>query len=186
MPSFVWWRYCRDYLVHTTRIRAAILIRFNRSDRILKRLFDEKHSHTILFSDTCLHFNVFRCKIDLFEHFYLKQESPPTWSQETYRPPRSKYSLWCSLWGGGGTQSRLGVPLSCPDWGYPCAVVPPVRTGVPPPPAGTVVHPHQNRDTPWKGPGTTDLGKNLGLGYHPVNRQTPVKTLPFLSFGCGR
>ena len=40
-----------------------------------------------------------------------KQESPPAWTQETCRPPRSKYSLCCSICGGGG------VPPSRPDRG---------------------------------------------------------------------
>ena len=28
-----------------------------------------------------------------------KQESPPAWTQEAYRPPRSKYTLCCCSWG---------------------------------------------------------------------------------------
>ena len=37
---------------------------------------------------------------------HRKQESPPAWTQEAYRPPRSKCSLCCSVGGGGGDPSR--------------------------------------------------------------------------------
>ena len=63
-------------------------------------------------------------------------QSPPAWTQDSHRPPRSKYTLCCS--GGEGVPPvRGGYPL--PRWipphqldGYP----PPVQTweGVPPPP----------------------------------------------------
>ena len=52
-----------------------------------------------------------------------KQESPPAWTQEAYRPPCSKYSLCCPNW----------VPPPArvsPQPGYPLARVPPSR--VPP------------------------------------------------------
>ena len=47
-----------------------------------------------------------------------KQESPPAWTQEAYRPPRSKYLLCCSdswgylpwLGGGGDTYAEWGLP----------------------------------------------------------------------------
>ena len=50
---------------------------------------------------------------------YLWQESPPAWTQEAHRPPRSKCSLWW-WWGMGGTPFSLGwgVPHSA-DGGYP-------------------------------------------------------------------
>ena len=39
------------------------------------------------------------------------QESPSAWTQEAYRPPRSKYSLCCSVWREGrGTYPGWGVP----------------------------------------------------------------------------
>ena len=45
----------------------------------------------------------------------IKQENPPAWTQEAYRPPRSKYTLCCS--GGRGTPppvSWMGYPpLRC-------------------------------------------------------------------------
>ena len=37
-----------------------------------------------------------------------KQESPPAWTQEAYRPSRSKRMLCCSSGGGGGTYPRQG------------------------------------------------------------------------------
>ena len=47
-----------------------------------------------------------------------RQESPPAWTQEAYRPPRSKCSLCWSVswWGRGG-----GYPIqSKPGMGPPC------------------------------------------------------------------
>ena len=98
-----------------------------------------------------------------------------------------------------------GVPQSCcryssPNVGYPSPVLP---EGVPlfwgTPLAGTGVPAGQDWGTsPGKGPGTRDLGKNLGLGYHlgkdleyrdlgknlglvpsPVDRHTRVKNSTF-------
>ena len=48
-----------------------------------------------------------------------RQESPPVWTQEAYHPPRSKCSLWWSVWGGGVSPSsphRPGYPSPCWDW----------------------------------------------------------------------
>ena len=81
-----------------------------------------------------------------------KQESPPAWTQEAYRPPRSKCSLcW---WGGGTPSSHGGVPHSVmvggtlgplyhPDlaWGTP----PPSRPG----PGGTWGTPPPSRKISW-------------------------------------
>ena len=61
---------------------------------------------------------------------HQQQESPSAWTQEAYRPARSKYMLWCSGWGvtlpggtpcwRGRTPGRghilLGYPPS-PGWG---------------------------------------------------------------------
>ena len=38
-----------------------------------------------------------------------KQERPPAWTQEAYRPPYIKYSICCPIL-GGGTPSLTGVP----------------------------------------------------------------------------
>ena len=46
-----------------------------------------------------------------------KQESPPVWMQEAYRPPCSKYSLCCPNW----VPPQPGYPPA----GYPLARVPP-------------------------------------------------------------
>ena len=40
----------------------------------------------------------------------FEQEGPPAWTQEAYRPPRSKHTLCCLGGGGGGTYPRQGVP----------------------------------------------------------------------------
>ena len=48
---------------------------------------------------------------NLSYQYITQQESPPAWTQEAYRPLRSKYSFCCPTWGGGGTQSDdRGVP----------------------------------------------------------------------------
>ena len=70
----------------------------------------------------------------------LKQESPPAWTQEAYRPPCSEYSFCCPTWVSppiltwrGGTRS---VPPRGGTWsGTPPARVPPrggTRSGTPP------------------------------------------------------
>ena len=64
-----------------------------------------------------------------------KQERPPVWTQEAYRPPRSKYSLCCPILGGGVPHSWLGrypipgkgVSHLWPGWypnlGYPFPIL---------------------------------------------------------------
>ena len=77
----------------------------------------------------------------------LKQESPPAWTQEAYRPPCSEYSFCCPTWvpprGGGGYLT--GVPPRVPrsprggTWlGYPPGGTWPRYPpgGVPGPPQG--------------------------------------------------
>ena len=94
----------------------------------------------------------------------MKQESPPAWTQEAYRPPCSEYSFCCPTWvpppggypvryppGGGtrtppvryppwgGTRTPLGVPGQVPpQGGYPD---PPGVPGQVPPPGGVPGHP---------------------------------------------
>ena len=111
-----------------------------------------------------------------------------------------------SVLAGGGYPSPVmarGILQSC-SWKYPSPVLaggtlswgthPQLGLGYPPwpelgypPPRPGLVYPLTRTGVPpaWKGPGTRDLGKNLGLGTPlDVDRQTPVKTLPSPSFGC--
>ena len=47
-----------------------------------------------------------------------KQESPPAWTQEAYRPPCSKYSICCPNWVPPlAGYPPPGYPLSWPGWG---------------------------------------------------------------------
>ena len=110
-----------------------------------------------------------------------KQESLPAWPQEAYCPSRSKYLqlLFCLRWGSTPVLSQLGgggTPVlswlrstKVLSWlgGTPVLSWPRVypRPGVSPwlglgcPLARTGGYPCQ------KSPGTSDLGKNLALGY---------------------
>ena len=49
-----------------------------------------------------------RWTVCLWFKISLKQESPPAWTQEAYRPPRGKHTLCCSGGGRGGTYSGGG------------------------------------------------------------------------------
>ena len=114
-----------------------------------------------------------------------KQDSPPAWPQETYRPLRSKHSLSCP--GEGGYRYPAwgrGVPLS---WAGSIPILPGVgvgrgtslgrtsdRIGVPPPgqDLGQEFGRGQWQDhgmpPPQKGPRTRDQGGDLGsetMGY---------------------
>ena len=81
------------------------------------------------------------------------QESPPAWTQEAHRPPRSKYTLCCS---GRGTPSQVGYPSpSRPGKGYP------------PPSAGWGVPPSQT----WEG---------VPLPLSRCELTHKLKLLPFL------
>ena len=70
-----------------------------------------------------------------------RQESPPAWTQEAYRPPCSEYSFCCPTWvpplgypvryPWGGTQTPPGVP------GPPGGTQSGTPPGVPGPPRGT-------------------------------------------------
>ena len=115
-----------------------------------------------------------------------KTKSPPAWQQGAYRPPCGKYSLCCSVLGGGGTSvaargypspSCGGVPHPWPggtpvlSWGVPqswTGWIPVLSWPGGYPCAG--VPPDQGLGTPPPAPqrpGTRDLGKNLGLAYPP-------------------
>ena len=102
--------------------------------------------------------------------FNTKQESPPAWTQEAYRPPCSEYSFCCPTrvpppGGGGG-----GVPdLGTPPGGVPDPGTPPPRGGggtwpgyppLPPGGGGGVPDPGTPPPPPGGGGGT-------GPGYPP-------------------
>ena len=129
-----------------------------------------------------------------------KQESPPAWTQEAYRPPCSKYSLCCPNWvpprpdlaGGvpwlgtppGRVPLRQGTPwVGYPSpAGYPPAGLPPGRVSpgrVPPAgyPLGRVP---PNRVPPGRVPprqGTPQAGYPSLAGY-PPSRVTPLAGYP--------
>ena len=131
-----------------------------------------------------------------------KQDSPPVWTQEAYRPPRSKYSIYYPVGGGrvphpwaGGYPSqahpdlvrrRVGIPFwGTPiwDWGTPC-----LGLGYPPGKAPGTSHWgnlqegtwDQSLGTPEKGHGTNGsiLKWRWGTPLTGVDGHTPVKTLP--------
>ena len=72
-----------------------------------------------------------------YSKFNFKQDSPPAWTQEACRPPRSKYSICCPIpgrgtpsWPGGGSIPSLAGGNPFWDWGTPQRDLGPV-TGVP-------------------------------------------------------
>ena len=71
----------------------------------------------------------------------LQQESPPAWTQEAYRPPRSEYSFYCPNWGEG----EYLIPGLDPDGG-----------GVP--------HP---RSRQWGTPSQVQTGGTPSLARYP-------------------
>ena len=144
----------------------------------------------------------------------IKQESPPAWTQEAYRPPCSEYSFCCPTrvryppWGGvpglrypprGGTRTSVPPPGGYPDFGTPRGGVPGLRYPLPRGGTRTSVPPRGGTWTPPGGVpglryppggvpglrypprgGYPDFGTPRG-GYPdppPVDRQTPVKTVP--------
>ena len=77
------------------------------------------------------------------------RESPPSWPQEAYCPPRNKCSLCCYVWGRGYSSPGWGYPHSCPSWGggYPSPVLTegvPLSLGTPKP--GLEYPPQPERD----------------------------------------
>ena len=119
-----------------------------------------------------------------------KQESPPAWTQEAYRPPCSKYSLCCPNW----VPPPARVP---PRAGYPLARVPPLAGYLPwpgyPPGQGTP----PTGCPPLAGPGRVPppaapwhSGKCCkalwDTGTPPPQMWTDWKHYLPPSFGCGR
>ena len=111
--------------------------------------------------------------------FKFKQESPPAWMQEAYRPPCSKYSLCCPNWvppwpgypPGQGTPPGWTWQGTPPSQGTPPArVSPPPQldlAGYPPPPAG----PGRVTPPPWLPHGILgNVAKHCGIWVPPPSR----------------
>ena len=70
---------------------------------------------------------------------FFKQESPPVWTQEPYRPRRIKYSICCPVWGRGGYPIPAGgspswvTPILTEPGGYPIPAGGYPILGTPPP-----------------------------------------------------
>ena len=133
---------------------------FKKTTRFLTHFWQTLYSHT--FSKVYL---FFFCK-DHNIHSQLEQESPPAWTQEAYRPPYSKYSLYCPNWvappswlGRGGYPAKGGYLDYEP--GYP-----PGRVPLPPVLA---------RGLPYLG--------TLPAGY-PPRQGTPPVSAPWHSGKC--
>ena len=84
---------------------------------------------------------------------FPKQESPPAWTQEAYRPPRSKCSLCWSVLGGYPVPCLGGYPIPGLG-GYPISG----PRGVPHPRSGGVPHPRSR--------GLSTQSRH-GMGYPP-------------------
>ena len=63
-------------------------------------------SFSVNFSAMWMYFNLEQKDSDIV-FFYFLQESPSAWTQEAYRPPCSKCSLWCCV----SWQGREGCPI---------------------------------------------------------------------------
>ena len=112
-----------------------------------------------------------------------RQESPPAWTQEAYRPPCSKYSLCCPNWvpppGQGTPPARVppsqSTPLARvpPSQGTPHQGTPPAR--VAPPSQGTPPSGPGRVPPPWLPHGILgNVAKHYGIWVPPpgVNWQT--------------
>ena len=115
-----------------------------------------------------------------------KQESRSAWTQEAYRPPRSKYLLcWFCLRGGGRYPSPIlagkGVPRCSPSWvggGFPQSCL--GWGGVPTTwDWGTSLS--GTGYPPRKGHGTWDWG-TPGKGHGTRDRGTPQKGLSIMGW----
>ena len=96
------------------------------------------------------------------QYSHQKQESPPAWTQEAYRPPCSKHSLCCPNWvtWPGLPPTRVPPLPGYPPPGYPPARVPPLRldlAGHPPPPVAAPWHSGKCCKALW------DMGTPLGV-----------------------
>ena len=112
-----------------------------------------------------LYILVFLLSKSLFlKSFY--QESPPEWTQEAYRPPRSKYSLCCCLPGKGGG----GVYLH-PAWPRGGGGLSPSVTG------GTYIQPDRGT-TPSNLMGVPPVGLDGVLPPPPYRDGIPLPSSP--------
>ena len=112
-----------------------------------------------------------------------QQESPPAWTQETYRPLRTKYTLCCSSW---------GYPLHHPDQGPDLGGgTPHQQDGIPPTPSrlhGGIPCQEEWRYPHEEGWGTpSSVESRLGTSPPPgVDWHTNWKYYLSSFFGCGR
>ena len=156
----------------------------------------------------CLHLHVKITNIQIEDNrvvtlIYInnKQESPPAWTQEAYRPPCSKCSL---CWWGRGypIQSRGGYPIQ--SWWGGTLGTPTIQNwlgkypiqswwgggypGYPPPSRPGMGHPPPS-DLGWGIPPPSDLGCGTptiipGMGY-PPHHQTWDGVPPTIRPGMG-
>ena len=106
----------------------------------------------------------------------FQQETPPAWTQEAHRPPRSKCSLcWSVSWGGGVPHSvrENRVPHPVLDGGYPKSWS---WRGVSPKSAST---PGMDPIWTWDGVHPSPC-PDLGWGTSPPASVNRLKILPSL------
>ena len=131
----------------------------------------------------------------LHTEIIITQESPPAWTQEAYRPPRSKYTLCCSSWGylhlNQGPILEWGTPKSWPGMGY-LPSWPEMRYPQSWPEMGVPTCPDLGWGTPfwpemgyspmltWDG-GTPHCQQDMGTPHQGVNWQTENSTFPHSS-----